>query len=68
MRQLAIGRQGLPSNNRIMASNWISKLGTGLADLFSFRPGLAPGGELDADLRRVRQELDAIRIRFPDHS
>jgi len=51
-----------------MASNWISKLGTGLSDLFSYRPGDISGPEVDADLRRIRQELDAIRVRFPDHA
>lgn len=51
-----------------MASNWISRLGTGLSALFSFRPGEFATPELDADLRRMRSELDAIRIRFPDHS
>ncbi|WP_157546560.1 hypothetical protein [Mycobacterium sp. IS-1742] len=51
-----------------MTSNWIFRLGTGLSSLFTFRPGEFASPELDADLRRMRSELDAIRIRFPDHS
>ncbi|WP_422748553.1 hypothetical protein ACN27E_09620 [Mycobacterium sp. WMMD1722] len=43
-------------------------MGSGLSDLFVYRPGDVSGGELDSDLRRVRQELDAIRVRFPDHA
>lgn len=51
-----------------MASDWISRLGTGLAALVNYRPGEFANLELDADLRRMRSELDAIGIRFPDHS
>jgi hypothetical protein len=51
-----------------MTSNWISRLGTGLSSLFNYRPGEFANPELDADLRRMRSELDAIRMRFPDHS
>ncbi len=55
-----------------MTENWVFRLGTGLAALVNYRPGYRPGEfvdpELDADLRRTRTELDAIRIRFPDHS
>jgi hypothetical protein len=66
--ELAIGRQPVRRDHCRMASNWISKLGSGLSDLLSYRPGDVPGGELDGDVRRVRQELDAIRARFPDHA
>ncbi|MGA5464877.1 hypothetical protein [Mycobacterium sp. NPDC050041] len=51
-----------------MASNWISKLAYRLSDLFSYRPVGSTSAELDSDLRRMRSELDAIRIRFPDHA
>ncbi|TDY08910.1 hypothetical protein BCL50_0985 [Mycolicibacterium litorale] len=51
-----------------MTSNWISRLGSGLSALFAFRPGEFANPEVDADLRRMRSELDAIRVRFPDHS
>ncbi|MDO3634713.1 hypothetical protein Q2100_03030 [Mycolicibacterium sp. KC 300] len=51
-----------------MASNWILKLGERLANLFSYRPVGSTSGELDSDLRRIRSELDAIRVRFPDHA
>jgi hypothetical protein len=66
--ELAIGKQPLRPDHGLMASNWISKLGSGLSDLLTYRPGDVPGGELDGDVRRVRQELDAIRVRFPDHA
>jgi hypothetical protein len=35
-----------------------------------FRAPSQPRGssEIDADVRRMRAELDAIRSRFPDHS
>lgn len=29
---------------------------------------MAFGGDLDADARRMRTDLDAIRVRFPDHA
>jgi hypothetical protein len=51
-----------------MASNWLPKLGDLLAEQFTFRPSGSTSDELDADLRRMRTELDAIRIRFPDHA
>ncbi|MBP2453287.1 hypothetical protein [Mycolicibacterium lutetiense] len=47
-----------------MARNWISRLAENLRrayDTNSF-------GDRDVDARRVRSELDAIRVRFPDHS
>jgi hypothetical protein len=68
MRQLAIGLQATQGQNRRMASNWISKLAYRLADLFSYKPVGSTAAELDSDLRRMRSELDAIRIRFPDHA
>jgi hypothetical protein len=68
MSQLAIGPQASQGQNRHMASNWIRKLGERLANLFSYRPVGSTSGELDSDLRRIRSELDAIRVRFPDHA
>ena len=49
-------------------THWISRLGQRLADLY-YMPSV--GGsmdERDADARRMRSELDAIRMHFPDHS
>jgi hypothetical protein len=42
-------------------------MGDRLARLHSpVRPGFDNEG--DADARRIRAELDAIRVRFPDHA
>ncbi|MBX7450296.1 hypothetical protein GR927_20110 [Mycolicibacterium sp. 3033] len=49
-------------------SHWISRLGLRLADLY-YSPSIGGAGdERDADARRVRTELDAIRMHFPDHA
>jgi hypothetical protein len=54
-----------------MAQNWTSRM-TRKASTFGrvFRVPSRPGGnvEKDADARRMRIELDAIRARFPDHA
>lgn len=50
-----------------MSTNWISRLAQLLARLYS--PVLdGYYAEDDADARRIRTELDAIRVRFPDHA
>jgi hypothetical protein len=51
-----------------MTMNWISRLAQELAELFSSPDwdGLYVDG--DADSRRMRRDLDAIRVRFPDHA
>ncbi|HET6735758.1 hypothetical protein [Mycobacterium sp.] len=51
-----------------MTTNWISRLAQELAGLFSSPDwdGLYVDG--DADSRRMRSDLDAIRVRFPDHA
>ena len=51
-----------------MSLNWISRLAQRLARLHS--PVLAGyyGEHDDADARRMGAELDAIRVRFPDHA
>jgi hypothetical protein len=50
-----------------MSTNWISRLAQSLARLHSpVLDGLY--SERDADARRMRAELDAIRVRFPDHA
>ncbi|WP_198938741.1 hypothetical protein [Mycobacterium sp. NS-7484] len=48
-----------------MARNWISRLAQNLRRLHD--PG-NDAGVRDVDARRVRSELDAIRVRFPDHA
>ena len=50
-----------------MSPIWISRLVQRLARPHS--PVLAGYyGEHDADARRMRAELDAIRVHFPDHA
>jgi hypothetical protein len=50
-----------------MSTNWISRLGDRLARVHSpVRAGY--DNERDADARRISAELDAIRVRFPDHA
>jgi hypothetical protein len=67
MLQLAIDRQASQLQYRDMSTNWIPRLARTLARLHS--PVLdGYYGEDDADARRMRTELDAIRIRFPDHA
>lgn len=48
-----------------MARNWISRLAENLRRVYD--SGNFPG-DRDVDARRVRSELDAIRVRFPDHA
>jgi len=48
-----------------MRSDWLSRL------VVKYRRTLRPtnrAGDRDVDARRVRGELDAIRVRFPDHA
>lgn len=50
-----------------MSTNWISRLAQLLVRLYSpVLDGYYAGD--DADARRIRTELDAIRVRFPDHA
>jgi hypothetical protein len=54
-----------------MAQNWTSRMtrhaGT-LGRVFRTSPRLGGYADGDADARRMRIELDAIRARFPDHA
>jgi hypothetical protein len=52
---------------RAMSTNWISRLAQRLARLHSPVPA-GYYGEHDADARRIRTELDAIRVHFGDHA
>lgn len=54
--------------NGRMAHNWTSKMARTAAGIFRTNPHHAHYGERDADARRLRVELDAIRARFPDHA
>ena len=52
-----------------MSTNWISRLARALAALYSWSVPVYPEDlDRDADARRVRSELDAIRMHFPDHA
>jgi hypothetical protein len=54
-----------------MAQNWTSRIAVRATKWSGvFRTTTRPGGtdENDADARRMRIELDAIRARFPDHA
>jgi hypothetical protein len=54
-----------------MAQNWTSRMTRKASELGRvFRTPSRPGGhvESDADARRMRIELDAIRARFPDNA
>lgn len=48
-----------------MGTNWISRLAENLRRVYAPVDGVA---ECDADERRIRSELEAIRVRFPDHA
>jgi hypothetical protein len=51
-----------------LMNHFISRLGQRLADLY-YMPSIGGGlDERDSDARRMRSELDAIRMHFPDHS
>ncbi|BBX36009.1 hypothetical protein MMAGJ_52910 [Mycolicibacterium mageritense] len=52
-------------HDRIMGTNWISRLAENLRRVYDPVDGVA---EWDADERRIRSELEAIRVRFPDHA
>ncbi len=51
-------------NHGCMARNWISRLAENLRRVYDTNSY----GDHDVDARRVRSELDAIRVRFPDHA
>jgi len=66
-----LNTRAIKSQYRGMAQNWTSRM-TRKASKFGrvFSVPSRPGGnvENDADARRMRIELDAIRARFPDHA
>jgi hypothetical protein len=48
-----------------MRTNWISRLAENLRRVYDSGNGVA---DCDVDARRISSELDAIRVRFPDHA
>jgi len=52
----------------VRMTHWISRLGQRLADLYYMPSAGGCFDERDADARRMRSDLDAIRMHFPDHS
>lgn len=56
---------------RAMKRNWTARMAGStrkLGRVFRVDPHLRGSADIDADARRMRVELDAIRARFPDHS
>lgn len=54
-----------------MKKNWTSRVARStrsLGRVFRTEPYPRRSAEIDADARRMRNELDAIRARFPDHA
>jgi hypothetical protein len=51
-----------------MSANWISKLGRGLARIFSWQMPAGCVDYLDRDAERMAREVELIRMRFPHHS
>lgn len=49
-------------------THWISRLALRLADLYYLPSVGGPLDERDSDARRMRTELNAIRMHFPDHA
>ena len=52
-------------------STWFSRVGSRLAALLDphtgpWNPTFSDWADVDADVRRLRHELDAIRMRFPE--
>ncbi len=51
-----------------MSTNWISKLGKGLASAFSWQVPVGCVDFADRDAERMAREVELIRMRFPHHS
>ena len=51
-----------------MSTNWTSKLGQGLANLFSWQSPTGCSDLADRDSERMARELELIKLRFPHHS
>ncbi|MBX7430639.1 hypothetical protein JDV09_00730 [Mycobacterium sp. Y57] len=48
-------------------TNWISRLAQRLADVYYLPSVDSLAGDHDADARRIRGELDAIRLHLREH-
>jgi hypothetical protein len=69
--QLAIDGKGFYSQYWGMAQNWTSRMtlkAQKWGRVFRTPPHLVGFSENDADARRIRSDLAAMRARFPDHS
>jgi hypothetical protein len=56
---------------RNMSTEWISRLARACVALYkasAIEIYPAEPADRDADRRRIRSELEAIRVRFPDHA
>jgi hypothetical protein len=51
-----------------MGTNWTSKLGQSLANLFSWQMPAGCVDYFDRDAERMARELELIKLRFPHHS
>ena len=59
----------VPAQNGLMAQHWTSRLARKAREMGRvFRTNERQSHFEDADARRIRIELDAIRARFPDHA
>jgi hypothetical protein len=67
MRQLAIDKQASCSDDRVMSTNWTSRLARPLGRIFKPAETI-PAEFVDRDAERVRREVELIRIRFPHHA
>jgi len=68
MRQLAIEVQASWFDYRVMSTNWISKLGRGLARTLRWEVPAGCVDYFDRDAERMAREVELIRMRFPHHS
>jgi hypothetical protein len=71
LAQLAIEGKGFAGQYWVVAQNWTSRMtrhAGKLGRVFRTSPRLGGYADGDADARRMRIELDAIRARFPDHA
>jgi hypothetical protein len=69
--QLAIESKEIDGQYWLMAQNWTSRIAHKahkLGTVFRTPPRLVGYSENDADARRIRSDLAAIRARFPDHA
>lgn len=51
-----------------MSTEWISKLGRGLARAFSWEVPAGCVNYFDRDAERMAREVELIRMRFPHHA